>query len=480
MNVKHLPNLGLTFLVWLALILGATACEPEPTGPRAWIDFPLDGAIVPAGAPVTVLSHVFAPAGVAEVLLSVNGVAYRRSPPSTTGDFAKASHEWFPDREGDFVLEVTAFSSTGEASAAARARVKVLGKTVTTPTLVAPAPATTVPSAPDLAIVNVEAVVAGNKGGVPFCNTRVTYRNVGTAAIPRDFVIQFHFNGVPTLANTIAGGLPPGATDQIVFVYQFESAPYIGINLDSTNVIAESNEANNAFAEARACGATPVPITPTATPTLATRTPTATATLGIAPLPPAQVNFRADRTALTQGECTMLRWDVENATGVFLDGNGVAGHGSQPVCPNKTTTYNLHVTAPAGNVDRSVTISVQAAPATHTPTRTRTRTPTTPPDTTPPPIPNPQDPTGGKSVACSGAAGSATLRWSSVSDPSGVTYYVKWSGGGQSGGWNGAGTSHGISIKCGYQYSWQVRACDGKGNCSGWSGSATFLAGTLH
>jgi hypothetical protein len=123
-------------------------------------------------------------------------------------------------------------------------------------------------SFPDLAILNVEAVVIGNKGGIPICNTHVTYTNLGTTAIPLDFNIQFHFNGIPTLENTVAAGLPPGATAEHTFVYQFDGEPYIGINLDSTNLISESDERNNAFAEVRRCG-TPVTITPSLLPTTA-------------------------------------------------------------------------------------------------------------------------------------------------------------------------------------------------------------------
>ena len=103
------------------------------------------------------------------------------------------------------------------------------------------------------------------------------------------------------------------------------------------------------------------PITPHASPTR-TFTPTRT------PWPPAQVNFRADDTTLTSGQCTMLRWDVEYATAVYLDGDGVAGHGTKQVCPTSTTTYRLHVEAPSGNVDRQVTITVSAPADTSGPT----------------------------------------------------------------------------------------------------------------
>ncbi len=110
------------------------------------------------------------------------------------------------------------------------------------------------------------------------------------------------------------------------------------------------------------------PITPLALPATRTPTHTPTPTFTRTPLPPAQVNFRADDTSLTSGQCTTLRWDVEYATAVYLDGSGVAGHGTKQVCPASTTTYRLHVEAPSGNVDRQVTITVSAPADTSGPT----------------------------------------------------------------------------------------------------------------
>jgi hypothetical protein len=64
--------------------------------------------------------------------------------------------------------------------------------------------------------------------------------------------------------------------------------------------------------------------------------------------------------SLVQGECITLRWDVEYATAVYLNGKGVVGHGSQQVCPDSTTTYDLHVESPCGDVDKRLTINVSA------------------------------------------------------------------------------------------------------------------------
>ncbi len=110
------------------------------------------------------------------------------------------------------------------------------------------------------------------------------------------------------------------------------------------------------------------PITPLALPATRTPTHTPTPTFTRTPWPPAQVNFRADNTSLTSGQCTTLRWDVEYAAVVYLDGSGVAGHGTRQVCPNSTTTYRLHVEAPSGNVDRQVTITVSVPADTSGPT----------------------------------------------------------------------------------------------------------------
>lgn len=71
------------------------------------------------------------------------------------------------------------------------------------------------------------------------------------------------------------------------------------------------------------------------------------------------VDFRADRTSLQAGECTTLRWDAEYVQEVYLDGTGVAGHGTRDVCPLQTQTYVLHVILPSGeSQDYTVTIQV--------------------------------------------------------------------------------------------------------------------------
>jgi len=483
--MKMIFNYVLPGFVMLALILGATACEPEQTGPRAWLDVPLDGARVLVGAPVQVVSHGYASDGVAGVVLAVNGTAYRRSPSASNEAFTKMTQEWTPPQEGEYLLQVTTYSKNGATSNPASARVRAIGKTTPAPTpviSVTPPPGISGTPTPgslaDLEIVSVEAFVVGTKGDTPFCDIRVTYRNAGTIPVPNDYTIQAFLDGRPHASITRGRGFGVGGTSEAIFVYQFTGAAYIGINLDATNAVAESNEANNAFAEARMCGVAPTVITPSPTSPLpvitlvATRTPTPVTPTAIVP---AQINFRADQTTITRGQCTTLRWDVDNATAVFLEGNGVQGHGTQQVCPNNPTTYTLRVVAPAGATERNVTINVQTQSITTTPTRTSTPTRSpTPRDTQGPPAPVLVAPKG----TFTQCRTSVTLDWNAVSDPSGIkNYTVKWSReDGQSGGTITTGTQHTISLTCdnkSHTYTWSVQAEDNAGN-RGATSSATF------
>jgi hypothetical protein len=492
MNTQCLLRRLILSLTLLALMGGTLSCAEEvPTGPRAWIDFPREGSTVPVGTPVAIISHAYARDGVAEILLSVNGEAYRRDPPAQPGaSFSQITQEWLPPEEGIYTLQVVTYDTNGETSNPATISISVGGEVALVPTA-APTVAAPPPDAPDLAIVSVEAVVAGYKGEVPFCNTLVTYRNAGTAAVPRDFTIQFHFNGVPQLAMTVAGGLPPGASDEATFVYQFDGSPYIGINLDSTEVIAESNEANNAFAEIRSCSGAP-PITPTHTPTptgTPTPTPTGTSTATptitqepptptftptptIPPPPPSDIRLWADNENIQAGKCTTIRWHVSNVNAYWIDGQPGAGDdGSFQTCPCQDETHSLRAVKRDGSEQNlSVTIRVSgqcAAP------------PAPPQDTTPPPVPSPLKPKGDLPECYK----DVMLRWSAVSDDSDgpVRYDIKrelevkkgqWQ---TAGGWGlVSGEELRVNVECGVHYRWAVRARDGAGNYSDWSSWLDF------
>ena len=86
--------------------------------------------------------------------------------------------------------------------------------------------------------------------------------------------------------------------------------------------------------------------TPTNTPT---PEPTSTATPEPTETSAPNPGFRADRTTLTAGECTVLHWGVDGVRAVYLNGAGRPGHSSEEVCPEVSRTYTLLVVMPDGH-----------------------------------------------------------------------------------------------------------------------------------
>jgi hypothetical protein len=92
-----------------------------------------------------------------------------------------------------------------------------------------------------------------------------------------------------------------------------------------------------------------------------TSTPKPTTTPQPSPQPPGTpaIRFWADDYEILQGECTWLRWEVENVREVYLDGSGVVGHDQRRVCPTTTTTYILKVLHLDGTITQSsITIGI--------------------------------------------------------------------------------------------------------------------------
>jgi hypothetical protein len=88
--------------------------------------------------------------------------------------------------------------------------------------------------------------------------------------------------------------------------------------------------------------------------------PTATTEPTSGPPPAAaSIRFWADETSIASGNCTRLRWEVDNVREVYLDGEGQTGYGKQKVCPTTTTTYVLRVVHLDGTVtEHPLTIQV--------------------------------------------------------------------------------------------------------------------------
>ncbi len=84
------------------------------------------------------------------------------------------------------------------------------------------------------------------------------------------------------------------------------------------------------------------------------------------PVPPQgglNINLRADSNWISPGQCTNIRWGIDNISAIFfIDGSssqGVGGHDVRTVCPTVTTTYILRVLPGGGSqVDFPITINV--------------------------------------------------------------------------------------------------------------------------
>ncbi|MCX6044907.1 MAG: transporter substrate-binding domain-containing protein, partial [Chloroflexi bacterium] len=79
-------------------------------------------------------------------------------------------------------------------------------------------------------------------------------------------------------------------------------------------------------------------------------------------------NLRADTDHLNVGQCTAIRWDVDNINAVYFIDNGnaqgVSGHDVRNVCPGNTTTYTLRVIRQDnGAVEFPITVNVAGGAA---------------------------------------------------------------------------------------------------------------------
>jgi len=430
-----------TILLGVALLMLA-ACSPgiKPGAPQVWIDVPVDGLAVAEGEIVSLEGHAADAGGIARVEVWTDGAFVDTLEGlSLVGDLYRFEYAWTPGGAGEHLVQVMAFNNEEVSSAPDSARVMV-----GLPTF----------AGPDLAIVRVDAVVEGFKGDIPFCNTHVVYRNDGTETIPGTFDITFAFDGVGQQTQTVGAGVPPGGELEIIFVYQFEGLHYIGINLDPGEAVAETNELNNAFAEARQCQGA-APDTPTVPPSAG---PT--------------VRFVADPPEILAGACTTLRWEVTGARQVIFGGVDQPASGTFGACLCKDERYSLRVIDMKG-AEAKHTVDVKVNGVCATPTI---------PDSTPPPAPSPAVPAnGGAPLSC---RGSQTLAWLPVEDESGIDEYrvqVQRHSGDNN--WQDVSGSvftglndkqMNVGVECGWYYRWRVRAVDGLGNVGAWSGWSTF------
>ncbi|MCL4395022.1 MAG: hypothetical protein M1482_09515 [Chloroflexi bacterium] len=78
-------------------------------------------------------------------------------------------------------------------------------------------------------------------------------------------------------------------------------------------------------------------------------------------------SFSVSPDTIQVGQSAELKWDVDGAKSVMLDGQAVADHGTWAVTPTQTTTYTLRLEFSDGSAkELSTTVTVQAPQATYT------------------------------------------------------------------------------------------------------------------
>ncbi len=79
---------------------------------------------------------------------------------------------------------------------------------------------------------------------------------------------------------------------------------------------------------------------------------------------PAINYFTAEPSTISSGQPSSLRWSVDNATNIQIDGIGqVSPNGRRAVYPTDTTTYHMTATGAGGTTEANATVTVSAPPA---------------------------------------------------------------------------------------------------------------------
>lgn len=155
----------------------------------------------------------------------------------------------------------------------------------------------------------------------------------------------------------VQGAIIGRSPDGLWWVTPVQSAPN-GQGWVSVDFVQAFNTENVPVIQPPPPPATPTPI-PTPIPI-----PTTTPVPLVTPTPVLQ--FFASSTVINQGECTTLTWNVQNIQAVWVYPVGqpygnfpVTGQGSQQVCPQQTTTYEMRVLLRDGTVQtQAITIQV--------------------------------------------------------------------------------------------------------------------------
>ncbi|MBI9050436.1 MAG: hypothetical protein JEZ00_13525 [Anaerolineaceae bacterium] len=124
-----LPRIFALSISLIFVILFSSCTTQENVKVKAWIDTPQDGATYEVNTPVNIMSHAYAKDGVGEIMLSINGEAYRRdAAPPSDDNLISMTQEWVPKEPGEYVVQVKVIDVNGEVSLPAIVGVEVAEK----------------------------------------------------------------------------------------------------------------------------------------------------------------------------------------------------------------------------------------------------------------------------------------------------------------------------------------------------------------
>jgi hypothetical protein len=324
----------LLLLVLLVMLAGcnSTPVAPEISsdGPRVWLDAPLNNSTLPL-APLEIVSHASDPLRVTQVELSVNGSPLRTDPNlDATKSLVTTRQPWSPPAPGNYTLLVRAMNSASVWSEYAQALVVIGGTTGG------------VVQGAVYADLNGDGDTNDASEG-PLDDVTVTLTGCANKTTQTDEG-NFEFTGLPS-GTCLVSVAKTG--------WKFVSTFPTGIGYPA-KAVSDPNKPT-AFS---------IVMTPEV---VKQELPVVTPQPGTTRVPPVTITYLADPATITSGQCTTIRWQVTNASKVFLDDAQVEASGTKPDCPKQNATHTLRlITLDNQTVTRTITINVTQPPVVNT------------------------------------------------------------------------------------------------------------------
>lgn len=316
-------------LVLMILLAGCTATPVAPEiksdGPRVWLDAPLNNSALPL-APLEIVSHSSDPLRVTQVELSVNGSVLRTDPnPDAAKSLVTTRQQWSPPAPGNYTLLVRAMNSASVWSEYAQSLVVIGG---TTGGIVQGAV---------YADLNGDGDTNDASEG-PLDDVTVTLTGCANKTTQTDEG-SFEFTGLPA-------GICSVSVAKAGWKY------------------ASTFPANGYPIKAVSDPAKPTAFSITMTPEVVkVDVPVITPVPGTTRVPPVTITYLADPASVVAGQCSTIRWQVTNASKVFLDDVQVQASGTKRDCPKQNATHTLRIiTLDNQTVTRTLTINVTQPP----------------------------------------------------------------------------------------------------------------------